>query len=113
MAMGHLLAGLVSVALAFFGVFNILFSDVVSDADRLWSWAYVLGIYLIAGGAFALAWPRRKRMWQLWFGIPAVAVVILVSLQEPGTLGTNLAGGFFALLGLLLGTSAGTRLRTA
>lgn len=107
----YLLASLVSAGLAFFGVFNILFSDVATAHDRLWSWAYVFVIYAIAGGAFALAWPRAQRRWQLWFALPAVAVVAFVCVNEPGTLRANLAGGLFALLGLMLGTSAGARLR--
>lgn len=111
MPFAQVLAALVSGALAFFGLFNILFTDVATFGERLGSWGYVFALYALAAGVFAFTWSRARRAWWLWFGIPVGLVAIAVTLTEPGTLRVNLAGACFAFLGLGAGMTAGARLR--
>jgi hypothetical protein len=109
--LSHIVAGLIGLGLAFFGVFNILFTDVTSTRSRVGSWAYVFILYGFAGLLGAEFWPRRGRAWILWLGVPALAVGLLVILTEPGTLLVDLAGAGLALAGLGLGAAVGGRLR--
>jgi len=110
--LGDILAFFVSLLLAFFGLFNVLFSDIFGLKERIGSWVYVFVLYVVFGFLFALIWPEGVKRWRWWFGLPAGAVAIRVILTEPGTALVDLTAFVAAFGGILLGTMAGGRVRS-
>jgi len=109
--LGDFLAAALSLLLALFGVFQILFTDVFGLAERVQSWLYVGGLYSAAGFILTLFWPPHVTRWRLWLGVSAAIVTARFIIAEPGRTLWDLAGLAAALLGLFAGTAAGRRLR--
>jgi hypothetical protein len=110
--LGDLLAAALALLCAFFGVFQMLFTDIFGMTERVQSWLYVGGLYAVAGLTLTLLWPTQRQRWRLWLGLPATLVAGRFALQEPGTAHWALAALGAAILGLLAGTAAGRRLRS-
>jgi hypothetical protein len=101
--LGYIVATVLSLAAAFFGVFLILFTDVLTLQQRLLSFGYVFVLYFLWSVMLIASWPKQSRQWLWWLAIPAVAVVLFVAIREVGTIGVDLAAGACVALGIAVG----------
>lgn len=102
---------LLSLLAAFFGVFNMVFSDIFGAQERAGSYVYVGAIYLILGFFSGLLGPTRPRRWFWILAAPAEAILFLYTLSEPQNV--LIHAGFAALVPLASasGIRAGARMR--
>lgn len=79
--LGHIIAAIVSLLAAFFGTFNVLFSDIFGVRDQAAAALYVLIVYTIFSILLHWLWPGHGRTWRLWLIIPAAVFTgfILIS----------------------------------
>lgn len=109
--LGDLFALIFSALAAFFGVLNILFSDIFGAEQRFTSLAYVFVLYAVFGFLFCLVWPDAAVRWVWWFGGGALLAAALITLTEPRQILLNLLAFAVALLGARVGTRIGQRIR--
>ncbi|HOL16983.1 MAG TPA: hypothetical protein PLY40_01710 [Bacillota bacterium] len=79
---GYILAVVLSVAPAFFIVFNAIFSDIFTPGDRLLSFLLVVLAYEGYGFILGYIWPATGWRWGLWISATAAALVIFYSIGE-------------------------------
>lgn len=108
---GSLLALLFSVIAAFFGVMNILFTDIFGLGQRFGSYLFVLLLYGVFSLVLSLIWPHQWRVWMWWLCAPAAVVGLLMGLLEPQQLIVTLGAVSFAILGAWGGTSLARKVR--
>lgn len=110
---GHVVIAIVSLTAAFFGVFNVLFSDVFGISGHLQAIAYVLIIYALAGFLATRAWPAGRRAWRWWLIVPALLIGLPYSFGD-GAFGWYPLGVLGAVvIGSLLGTGVRWRRRSS
>lgn len=101
------LAFLTGLVPGFFLVSNFMFSDVASLYERVISYLVTAIVYLILGIAFGVADSSSGWKPGMWLSLSALIFVFLYSIEETGTLVTNLlyaASAFvFSVLGSWLG----------
>ena len=108
--LGRVVAVFASLLGSFFGVFNVLFSDVFGVRAMLGAIGYVMVLYAAVGFLGRLAWRGAERTWRLWLFTPAGAIAILLTFAEPGR-GWYHGGVFLAAaLGTLIGSMRPARL---
>lgn len=102
---------LLSLLASFFGVFNMVFSDVFGVSERVGSYVYVGVIYLVLGFLSGLLGPTRQNRWVWILAAPAVAILVLYTFSEPQNIFIHT--GFAALVPLAstAGVRVGARLR--
>lgn len=98
------LASVLSLLAVFFGVFNVLFSDIFSTREKIGAVALVTGEYFLFSLVLSLLWPQQSRRWLLIFSVPIVVVVILMTFGEPGRLFYH----FSVLIGGVAGSVLGS-----
>lgn len=104
---GHILLPIVSLLTAFFGVFNVLFSD-SSSTERIWSVLYIFLVYVILSRLAHWAWPTSRWIWIYWLIIPAVLLGGFYLVREFSALNFF---GLSVLLAAVVGAVAGRELR--
>lgn len=67
---------------AFFGTFLVLFSDVFGLGQQAGAVLYVLVVYGIFSILLHWLWPGHGKAWRLWLIVPAVVVMIYVTLND-------------------------------
>ncbi|MBI5466728.1 MAG: hypothetical protein HY975_00725 [Candidatus Kerfeldbacteria bacterium] len=72
LTIGHIVTALLSILAAFFGVFNVLFSDILTSNARFGALAYVFILYFIISFIVHGVWRTRSRAWLWWLFTPAV-----------------------------------------
>ena len=105
---GYGAALLIGALAGFFLVFNILFSDVSSTNERLYSFALIIAAYLVLGaifGYFMATWHVG-----LVLSLAAVILALLYSAREPGNLALHLAYILATVASACAGAYAGARL---
>ncbi len=102
---GALLVGALA---GFFLVFNILFTDVSSTNERLYSFGLIIVVYLVLGLIFGYL----TATWNvgLVLSLPAVILALLYSVREPGNLLLHLAYILATLSAACIGAYGGARL---
>lgn len=108
---GSLLALFFSVIAAFFGVMNILFTDIFGLDQRFESYLFVFLLYGVFGLLLTLIWPRQWRVWMWWLCAPAAVVGLLMGLLEPQQLIVTLGAVSFAILGAWGGATLARKVR--
>jgi len=103
---------LLSLLAAFFGVFNMVFSDIFGASERAGSYVYVGAMYLVLGFFSGLLGPTRPRRWFWILAAPAEAILVLYTFSEPQNI--LIHAGFAALVPLasIAAIRAGAGLRT-
>lgn len=76
---GHLTAGILSLLAAFFGTFNVLFSDIFGVDQQAGAVLYVLAIYLVFSLLLHWRWPGRGWAWRSWLALPGLAGWLLIT----------------------------------
>lgn len=108
---GHIIAGIVSILAAFFGVYQVLFSDIFGTDQRIGATVYVVILYAIVGFFLTLAWPLRSRQWMIWLSVPAALAVVIITATELERVLLHLLTLGAALAGAWLGIWAGKQIR--
>lgn len=109
--LGTVVLALASLLAAFFGVFNMVFSDVFGAVERAWSYAYVGVIYLVLGFLSGLIGPAHARRWVWLLSVPAVAILVLYTFSEFQNILIHLGFALLVPLASAVGVRAGARLR--
>lgn len=99
---GHLTAAFGSLGVAFFAVFNVLFSDVFTIRAKAGAVAYVAIIYLVWSVILHWFWPGRKA-WRWWLLTPAALFALSTAVRDHERYGYIVA----VMLGVALGTFGG------
>ncbi len=109
--------GLIGFALAFltgalpaFLVIMIVFADIPSVAERLFTFALVIVAYGLIGLAFGLMLPGASWRSGIWVSIPVLIVTDWYSIQEPGYIVMHLFYLLFALSAACCGAGSGALL---
>jgi hypothetical protein len=107
---GYGAALLIGALAGFFLVFNILFTDVSSTNERLYSFLLTIVVYLVLGAIFGYL----MATWHVGLVLSLVAVVLalLYSAREPGNLPLHLAYILATLAAACGGAYAGARVKT-
>ena len=108
---GTVVLAFMSFLAAFFGVFNMVFSDVFGIGERVWSYVYVAVIYLVFGFLAGLLGPTRPRRWVWILSAPAVAILVLNTFSEFQNILIHLGFAVLVPLASTAGVRAGARLR--
>src|SRR3990167_6272725 len=108
---GSLLALVLSVIAAFFGIMNILFTDIFGLDQRIESYFYVFFLYGLFALILVVLWPRKHGAWMWWLCAPGAAVGLLMSLLEPQQVIVTLGAVSFAILGAWAGAALAMILR--
>ncbi|MBI3963942.1 MAG: hypothetical protein HY341_02995 [Candidatus Kerfeldbacteria bacterium] len=108
--LGHIIAGILSVLLAHYGVLNVSFSEVFED-QRLGGTLYVILAYAVVALFLRLAWPARYRAWIVWLSIPAVLVFFYTTALQIQNVLIHLLTLAAAVGGAWLGLWAGKQIR--
>jgi hypothetical protein len=86
-AMPMILAALLAGAIpGFLLVFNSVFSDGGSAGERLVTFVLTAAAYALLGLLFGYAAPGRGWRWGVWIALPALLILALYGLREPGVL---------------------------
>jgi hypothetical protein len=106
----YILAFLTGLLPGFFLVFNFMFSDVASPSERSLSFLIVIVVYLVLGAAFGLI--RHDDGWKrgIWLSLPATIFALVYSVNEAGTIATNLLYAATAIGASVTGASLGAKL---
>lgn len=99
---GHVVAAVGSLGIAFFAVFNVLFSDIFKISVKVEAVLYVLVIYFIWSLLLHWVWPGRKA-WRWWLLTPALLFAISVAAQDRARYGYI----FSVVVGVVVGTTLG------
>lgn len=105
--LGYIVATVLSLAAAFFGVFLVLFTDILTVQQRLLSFGYIFVLYFLWTIMLVASWPKQSRQWLWWLAIPAAIVVLFVAVREAGTLGIDLVVAGCVALGIFIGHRLG------
>lgn len=108
---GYIVMCILGLGAAFFGVLNVLFSDVLSSSDWVSVILYIAILYATIGLVGALLWPRLARAFQWWIWVPALVAAILISLSEPTRILIHAGILALAVLTSWFGLAAGARMR--
>ncbi|MFC1964410.1 hypothetical protein ACFLWG_00160 [Chloroflexota bacterium] len=106
----HLLAVLVGMPLAFFFVFNAIFSDGTSIVERFFSFVLIIISYGILGLVFGFIWPKHSWRWGIWISITAFLIVGWYSFRETEHLPLHFSYLVVTAASACLAALAGTRL---
>jgi len=106
----YLLAVLVGIPLAFFLVFNAIFSDGVSIPERFLSFVLIIITYGILGLVFGFTWPKHSWRWGIWISITAFLIVGWYSFRETEHLPLHFSYLVVTAASACLAALAGTRL---
>ena len=88
--------------IAFFGVFNVLFSDIFGFSQQAGAVGYVFSLYLVA--SLILHWPRPTGVGQRWILLaPALVFIIFIALQDQTRYGYTLMVAIAVIAGTWLG----------
>lgn len=79
---GHIITGILSLLAAFFGVFNVLFSDILTTNGRLGALAYVFVLYVVISLIVHGVWRMPSRAWLWWLLTPALLFGGWIALSE-------------------------------
>ncbi len=101
---GHIIIAIFSLLAAFFGVFNVLFSDANGVNERAGAVVFVLVIYTILSLLAHLVWPIKGWMWVRWLVIPALIIGGFYLFQEFSSLSVY---GIMILLAVVAGATLG------
>ena len=110
--LGYVLAIGIGVIPAFFVVFNAIFSDIFSTAERLFTLLLTAVVYGLLGLIFGIVGPSGLWQWGAWLALPAAIIVVWQSLDEPERALLNLAYLVVAFCAAAALSYAGARLRT-
>ena len=108
---GTVILVLASLLAAFFGVFNMVFSDVFGVGERIGSYVYVAVIYLVFGFLAGLLGPTRARRWVWILSAPAVTVLVLYTFTEFQNILIHAGFAVLVPFASVAGVRAGARLR--
>ncbi len=108
--MEHLVAVLMGLPLAFFLVFNAIFSDGTSIVERFISFALIIISYGILGLVFGFIWPKHSWRWGIWISITAFLIVGWYSFRETEYLPLHFSYLAVTAASACLAALAGTRL---
>lgn len=106
---GSLLAFLTGLLPGFFLVFNFMFSDVISLYERGFSFLVVVVAYLVLGAAFGLIGHDNGWKLGIWLSLPAIIFALAYSVNEAGTIATNLLYAAAAIGAAVTGASLGVK----
>lgn len=101
--LGHVAAAILSVLAGFFGVLNVLFSDVFGFSQQLGAIAYVAILYFILSLGLHGLWSGRRWTWFWWLVIPGGLFGILMSFDDMSEVFYPLGVLFAMILGAWLG----------
>lgn len=82
--LGHIIAAILSLGVAFFGVAVILFSDTTSQTEKITAILGLSLVYAIIGAILGGLWPAHIRAWRLWLIIPAGVATVFFGLLDSG-----------------------------
>jgi hypothetical protein len=108
--LSYVIAFLVGILPAFFIVFNAIFSDVFSTADRVMTFLLVAVAYTALGALFGFFAPMAAWQVGLWLSLPAILIVAWYSTREPGQWLLHLTYLILTLAFASLGAYVGSRL---
>lgn len=80
--LGHIAAAILSLLAAFFGTFNVLFSDIFGVRQQAGAVLYVLIVYTVISGILYWLWPGHGKAWRTWLIIPAAVFTIFIALSD-------------------------------
>jgi len=105
----YILAFLTGLLPGFFLVFNFMFSDVISLYERGFSFLVVVVAYLILGVAFGLIGHDNGWKPGIWLSLPAIIFALAYSVNEAGTIATNLLYAAAAIGAAVTGAGLGAK----
>ena len=108
---GYILALVAGCLAAFFVLFNVLFSDIISPIDRLTTLLLVAVVYGIVGGVFGFGSPGMVWKWALWVDLPAIIIVAWYTTHEPQRWLLHLAYLALSIAATAVGAYAASQLR--
>lgn len=102
--LGHLLIAIFSFLAAFFGVFNVLFSDIFGLGQQYIAIFMILILYSVLSGLAYLVWPVHGWAWVRWLVIPALLLGGFYLFQEFSSLSWY---GVTVLAAVVIGATLG------
>jgi lipoprotein signal peptidase len=109
--LGYVAAVIIGAFPAFFVVFNAIFSDGSSTAERIVTFILTIFFYGILGMAFGFCSSAAWWKLGLWISLPAIVIVTWYSTRETGRLLLHVSYPVLAVGAASLGAGAGSWLR--
>ena len=102
--LGHIVIAIFSLLAAFFGVFNVLFSDIFGLGQQYTAIFTVVVIYGVLSALAHLVWPVHGWMWVRWLVVPALLLGGFYLFQEFSSLRWY---GVAVLIAVVIGATLG------
>lgn len=80
--LGHVVAGILSLLGAFFGVFLVLFSDIFDVSQQAGAVLYVFVVYFVFSLLLHWLWRTDRKKWVLWLVIPGGVFGLFITFSD-------------------------------